>query len=584
MTDSAFEARIQRIVRKVLDTRIDLLGIMLAEDGVDDDTARDRLTRLVHALRNPRIEPTIFSDGRRLPMTVDGDQLVLNRELLERVGDLEILAALARPVTQITELPSVGLTLAFEIDDDQSMRDMTTKVQRRAGSGVRASAISGWVQYRVETLVERLGRLCGNLGRASVFSTSGTEELSAAVLGAAVWPEWADIRDVAWCARAVSDIRDALEGSRYEPLSDTLAELTWDSLVLSTQSFIRHAGRILRNLGGDVPIAEVLNALANAVRGDEEFSTDVADWPAYADIFEAWQDLNRQERAMFGPVLLSDVTPAASVLLPARRAFGLDRPAELPWREPLVCWTAREQRALRDLLIGFYRTLPGYSDHAIDGQRNHDLGTEPPLDPGGERRMLGVQVVALASEAGLLASEDPRRCWSSCVRRLVEQFRACAEPDQHAVIEHLRAAYDTLFPDAQAIWARRLYELDTLTPQERFTHLCTAINDVFHAPAFFDPFLDPASHELAPIPTVVIPVGVTAPGKVPFFVPMVALTATLRGAPLRIRAVDVPTLGDAPCRWVCDRGLHLAKLSQQPVELIARAVRGDALQMAVFDT
>ena len=102
VTDTSFESRLQRIVREVLDTRVDLLAIMMSEARIDPQTTRESLVRLVHGLRNPIIEPTIFEAGRRMPMKVEGDRIVFNAELLERVGDEEVLTALARPVAEIT--------------------------------------------------------------------------------------------------------------------------------------------------------------------------------------------------------------------------------------------------------------------------------------------------------------------------------------------------------------------------------------------------------------------------------------------------------------------------------------------------
>ncbi len=102
-----FEQRVERIVRHVLDTRVDLLAIMMAELGLPEEVARRRLTALVHALRYPRIEETIFEGGRRMATAVEeGDPPVirLNEELLQRVGDDEVLTALARPIADITEL------------------------------------------------------------------------------------------------------------------------------------------------------------------------------------------------------------------------------------------------------------------------------------------------------------------------------------------------------------------------------------------------------------------------------------------------------------------------------------------------
>ena len=569
-------------MRQVLDTRIDLLAIMMAEAEIDPDTTRARLTTLVHGLRNPRVEETIFAGGRRLAMAVEGDELVLNRELLLRVGDAEVLNALTRPVAQITQLPSVGVSLAFQIDDDQVMRDLTMKAQRRTdGEVVRASSLADWVHYRVETLTERLARLCDELGHPTDFDCAGADELRRQVEGSTVWPEWTDISDVAWCAAAVKRLTSALEGSAYAGQAETIAELLWDSLVLSTQSFVRHAGRTARTMPSSLDIEELLVALATAVSGDEPFSTDLAEWPAYQDVYEAWQELNRHERAIFGPVLLGDETPRASVVTPARMAFGIDAPRELPWGSPLVCWTTREQRGLRDLLHGFIKTLPGDTEHALRGHTIGDISDALPLSTDGDRQMLGVQVVALGSDATLMPAQSAERTWSSCVGRVLQQIESADPYTQEAVLASLRSAYDQLFPASQAIWTRRLFDLDEHEPHDKLVRLVTMVNNLFNVPLFFDPFGAPGSPEIAPLATLVLPVGMTADTRVSFFVPIVALTSTLNGAPIRVRAVEVPAQSDAPCRWLCDRALHLTKLGQQSVELIARSVRGDALQMAL---
>lgn len=583
-TEITFEARLQTVVRQVLDTRIDLLSIMMSEVGIDAATTRARLTTLVHALQNPRLEDTIFESGRRMAMIVDGDVIVMNRELLGRVGDAEVLTALARPVAEITQLASVGVSLAFQIDDEQLLRDLTMKAQRRAdGEVVRASSIHDWVRYRIQTLAERLGRLCGELGGAGAFDASGSDEVCAKVETSPVWPEWSDVAGIAWCQSTVAQLTDALAGTTYQSHAGTLAELMWDSVVLSLQSFMRHAGRTARTLATQLDIGELLNAIANAASGDERFSTDVAEWPAYQDVYDAWRDLNHHERAVFGPVLLNDKTPPASVVVPARLAFGLDEPKELPWAAPLVCWTTREQRALRDLLMGFIKTLPGHTEHALQRHTLVKVGDEPALVTSGDRLMLAVHMVPLGIDATLMEPESPSRTWSACVRQVVEQFVRADDETQESALASLRAAYDQLFPESRPIWARRFFDLGGADDVETLVRLVTAINNVFSAPIFFDPFAQPTGIDLAPLATLVLPVGIVS-GTVSFFVPVVAVTATLNGAPVRIRAVEVPAGIDAPCRWLCDRAIHLESLGQQSVELITRSVRGDAIQMALVES
>lgn len=588
MSDS-FEQRIQRIVRQVLDTRIDLLALMMAEMGVPEGDARLRLVELVDALRRPVIEDTIFDDGRRMAIDVRSGSpstIHLNRELLSRVGDQEILTALARPVAQISDLAGVGVSLVFQAEDEQALRDLAMRASRRPEFPVvRAAEIPTWVSFRIETLVNRLRRMCAHLGRASALSAQGAEELLDLVLGARTWPDWTDVSSVAWCQGIVRAVEEALEDTPHEEHAEAVTELLWDSLALSPQSFVRHAGRTLRGQGGDVAdVGDLLCALAAAVSVDGDLSTALDAWPAYANVWEAWQNLNRHEKAMFGPVLLRDKAPAPSVLVPARLAFGLDEPRELPWDAPLVCWTVREQNALRDLLIGFVKTLPGHTEDALEGHPDLYDPSESPLGQSEQKNAVGIQVVALHADTPLSVPASFSRAWSSCLHRILDQFLGLEAELRQTMNASLREAYDEMFPDSKAIWARRFYDLDQLSEVDAFKRLVTAPNDLFRTPVLLDPFHDPTSEQPAPYPTLMFPVGLNGPGKIPFFVPVVALTSTLHGAPLRVRVVSVPVGVGGQCEWICDRGLHLAKLSKQAVELILRAVRGDALQMAVFES
>lgn len=588
MTET-FEARFNRIARQILDSRLELVALMMGEAGMDAADARAKLTTLVTALRAPMIEDTIFDGGRRLATDVQTGgrttKIRLNRELLERVGDSEVMTALAKPVAEIAGVSAVSVSLAFQ-EDDQVARDLANKALRRADYPVvRPAAIVEWMAFRIETMTARLQAMCAHLGRASVFDVSSAEELYTAVADAPTWPEWVDVSSIEWAKNVTETVSDALDGTDYEAHASALTELLWDSLALSPQSFLRHAGRTLRGLGGDLSLVDdLLVALSKAVAQEGTVSMDLVDWAAYSDVYEAWEELNRHERAMFGPVLLRDRTPDASVIEPARFAFGLDEPKELPWDAPLVCWTTREQRALRDLLVGFVKTLPGHTEDAIEANQNLYLPEEAPLGVGGAPRTFGIQVVALNADTALGVPASFSRAYSSGLHRLLEQFDGLPPARQSSVIQSLRQGYDDLLPESRPIWARRFYDLDSLEQRAKFRRLATAPNELFRTPVFFDPFRDPRSGELAPYPTLVFPVGVAAPGKVPFFVPVTALTSTLNGSPLRVRVIDVPPSTEGHPTWICDRGLHLTKLSKQAVELILRAVRGDALHMAVFES
>lgn len=567
----AFGARLHRVVRQVLDTRIELLAIMMIEAGIEAEAVRQRLALLVKALRSPVIDDTIFENGRRMATAVEDGRIRFNRELLQRVDDSEVLTALAKPVAQITELASVGVSLAFQIDDDQLMRDLTMKTQRRVDSEVvRASSITEWVQYRLDTMAERVVGLTNELGRPTDFDAVATDALREQVAAAPVWPEWSDVEAVDWCADAVRIVRESTSGTPIEDHAELLVGLLWDSVVLSTQSFLRHAGRTLRPFAAQLDLCEVVEALTVAVSTEESVRTDVAGWTAYVEIAELWAELNREERAQFGHVVGPPVVQPASVIAAAGLAFGLDRPSDLPWSVPLVCWTTREQRALRDLLAGMVKLMPmrGTVDTGVPS-------AAMALAVTGEAREIQLQVVD--EEPGVdAAPHAPRGAFGACVREVVQRFEASDEMLQEAALASVRGAYDEWFPASHEMWKRRLYAAER-GGVAQFEALVAAIDDVFAVPMFFDPFQEPGDDQFRPMAGLVMPVALDGE-VVTISVPIAALTATPHGGALTLRAVDVRT---TPPQWLGDRMLHLESLSQQPVEQVLRAVHHDAIQMLV---
>lgn len=570
--------RVDRLIRETLDTHVDLLAQLMAEAGLENEIQLTRLDRLIRSLRERRFESTIFEAGRRMPTSVqlgvDPPRIVLNEELLSRVSDDEVLAALARPIAQILEIAPMSVSMSLQIRDEKVIKGLSTKASRRNDAPmVRANDLPAFITYKMEVFGTRLSMLAAALGTHRTFEISTAEETQSALRGRPGWPEWADVMNLRCAADAIAGLREALVDTPWEEHSEKLAELTWDSLALSGQTFLRHAGRELR--GENVPkIVDVLTAFLRAIKAQERTLTeDLASWSVFSEIHEAWLSLDDEERRTFcGNSAKFDRRPV-SVVDEAGIAFGIREPASLPWEMPLVCWTSREQTGLRDLFVGIARTLPGRpSAHFFPlSSLTRD---ESPLGTG-ESNAWSLSVDGVGVDSGRNDADDLARAYSASLATLVSQFLALPANHQTEAVRRLRRVYDEYFPQSTEIWARR-FAGET---GGDFHALLTGIQHMVSSPVMFDPFLRPSQGELAPFPTLTVVAARQGEARmVPFWVPVSLLASTIKGPPIRIRLVRVTEGG---CTWDCDKTLSLGKLEGQSVDLILRAIHGDALQFVL---
>lgn len=583
----ALEERIDRILREMLDSHLDLLALLLAESGVPQDEQILRLESLIQVLRNRVFEPTIFDSGRRVPTSLedrDGKQvLVLNSELFGRVSNDEVTNTLARPIAALLGLSAFSVTLALQTRDELTIKGLTTKVVRKADHlPVKAADVPSYVDQKIAVFAQRLHILARVLGRPGSFEIQPSEDVRAALRGAAGWPEWSELSELQMSQVAVTGLRMACLERPWESHVALLAELLWDSLGLTAHSFFRHAGRALR--GANVPqIDHVLEAMVDAVRQQETWlNTSLSDWGVFGDIYQSWKDLARTERRAFG-VTTHDLPPRdVSVIQPAREAFGLDAPTTLPWDFPVVCWTVREQTALRDLFVGLARTLPIPEAEVYPVLADLELN-ELELNVHEDLVNLGVHMAPLSSE--LIASDvkSMERAASAVIQKLASQFEALSQADQESVNERLRLAYNEFFPGFSEIWDRHFYSLHKQPRKEQFVKLIQEVQTVLNVPIVLDPFLKPSQSEVAPFPTLTLIVAMTAETtQTPFYVPVSALNSTHSGVPIRVRAIRTPLESTAACVWLCDRTLALNKLQGQAVDLLTRAIHGDCMRFALF--
>ncbi len=571
--------RVDRLLRGTIDTHVDLLAVLLAETGLDPSDQVSRLSRLIRAIQVPRFEATIFEDGRRIPASVDlandPPLFTLNEELLDRVGDDEILSALARPIALVLDISPMSVAMALQIRDERFLKSLATKSNRRADSGpIRANDLPAFVAYKISVFNARLSIVAAALGTYRKFEISAGDDTYAALRSRASWPDWADVLNLKCTADAVKGMQEALENTPWHEFAEMIAELLWDSLALSGQTFLRHAGRDLR--GNNVPrLVEVLTALLQAVRSHERtLNEDLSTWPIYADVNQAWRALDDEERRTFGVTTCEVDRRPTSVIGEAGVTFGMQEPSSLPWDCPLVAWTVREQGALRDLFVGIATTLPNRT--AVHSYSLSGLTREQVRLKEGMGVAWGLQVGSDRINSVPSDPESVAQAYSSVLATMLDQFEALPLNHKDEAIRRIRRAYDDLFPDKIEIWTRRFAGTDG----SDFQTLLTGIQHMLNAPIIFDPFLRPNMDELAPFPTLTVVVARQGDSAVmPFWVPIAALESTTKGPPLRIRLVSV---AEASCAWECDRTLSLPKLEGQAVDLILTAVHNDSVQFLLI--
>lgn len=582
-----FTDRIVRIVDELIHVHLDLLAVLLAEKGVDVSKQADALDRLVRALDGYVLRDSIFEGGRRLPISIElesgSPRIALNEELLSRVDDNEIIFALSAPIAEILELSPVSVALALAERDERHIRDLTLKASRRVESGaVRANAVDAVFDRKIKLLSDRLSSLALTLGIPDSFDFTNDDELAEKVARSAGWPDWIDVASSPSLQRAVNTMSKSLGGTPWAESAADVVEIVWEGVGVSSHSFLRNAGRMVRAHGLAEP-QTLLAACARSVSMAEPgFDPKLDSWASFSEISDAWADLVAQERNLFGLGAREGQTPTLTVTEPAGLAFGMNDPEELPWDFPLLCWTVREQKALRDLLVGYSRTLPG-ADARARARGEVTADEHPVLDIHTGRGSASIQVMVLGAEGTIIEHDEQEKAVGAVMGHLVEQFSTLASDEQAEVVRAVRAAYDELFPKAAEIWARRFRDSARLPPVHAFRHLISEAGAVMGVPMLVDPFEDIESLELREAPTLVSIVG-TRPtgGKTAFWLPLAALGATRYGTPIRVRVVEVDREANI-CRWVSDRNLHVGKLQGQSVDVMMRSIHGDALQMVVLN-
>jgi hypothetical protein len=394
------------------------------------------------------------------------------------------------------------------------------------------------------------------------------------------WPDWGVVRKSSFIESAVETLGEALGETQSAPDAELLGELCWDSLDLSPESFLRQAAQQLRSSNG-VHVRDALRALSEMVEADNrEVSPDLERWSTYAALASAWDELFRSEQRVLSWTPGRRPTPRISVFDPPMRTMRLNEPESLPWSEPLLSWSVREQKALKDLLTGLKRTL--------DDQIEESSGADEDWFDAGRESSMRVDTPAVDYTLEILASRKPLpddydEAMLEALRgnfsRMLEQFESLDAGSQNRAVTMLRSAYDGFFGQAKDVWKRRFQAIDDFDPVEAFGMLVGELRHVLGTNVVFDPFDSPREASIRHVPTFAIVVAWPQDeNDISVSLPLTSLRYTFHDTPVRLRLVET---GGSSTTWLSDVDVMMETINQFPTENVLKSVENDNVQVII---
>lgn len=581
-------ARVSRFTRQTIDFHLPLLVGMMAEEGRDTDDQSRRASALVSLLRRARVDAQLMAEGRPIPVEIqkngDGPQLVINGQMLARVDDGALAGAMAGPVARVLKISPISVGLVLQLSDENQVRGLKSQLGGRSGAAVipltRIGELVGW---RLETFGRRLERLVeGAGGRLKAPEVSVEEFCREAVEGARSWPEWREVENTPFMTAWQSRVKGELGHTRWGQQAEKLMEMIWESLIISPRSALRQAAQTLRSLPVRADRGALLEIIADALGGDgDTIDGALESWPTFGDLQEAWEELWREEDDAIGARRRVFRVPTISVFQSPGAVMGFDEPANLPWDQPLLCWTLRERSALQDLLTGMKKTLARTRAKIRSGRLGENAGKEGSPLVGGIESNWSIQIPSRVPPMpdGLSAAVD--RAFSSTRATYLEAFSALDMSSQLQALSRARGSYGGYLASTKAIWNRRLVEDQDAPLKDIFQVFLTGLANALEWPIFIDVF--ESGIDAPPMATVpaftVLATWTEGAGFAPAWLPVEAIGEALGQAPLRIRNVSVE--GDGTVRWLGDYLVEPAELRALSTDGLLRSVHEGTLMVTV---
>jgi hypothetical protein len=588
------QKRVRRLVQEILNNHVEVLLVLMAESGHPHPVQRIRMDSLVRTLQACTVEPALMDGGRAVPYVLEeaspASHLRFNGAMLQHIDDQEIMMALSRPIATMLDLSSVTVGLVVKERDERQLTALANQTARQVSQQVaKLTEIEAIVEARVNLFEERLYQLVYRLAERSMTQLSTTEQfIGQLIKRSSRWPDWMEVEPYDYITDAIRHCASALDGTEGLPGAATLVELVWESIGLSTESFLRIAARTLRSSGGAHRRSFTLRTVARVVHEEgEELSEELTTWSTFSELSAAWKELWKKEQELAGSRNANLDVPAVSVYDPPGEVMGLSEPESLPWQFPLLCWTVRERDALKDLIVGLAQALGKTQSSTAAPQIYLNIleAYDSPLKIHEGPFNVGLKPLAVDVAPPPNYDETLLRALTSAYMTTRVQYGTLDEGSRQRAFHLLLGGYTGYMPQAKPVWDRRFNKIKELERGEAFATLVTKLHHVLRLPILFDIFEEPDTDTamLMPMPAfnliAAFPEGVD---QVPLYIPLGALKPALGTAPIRIRVIRVPSDPSQACTWLCDHALTLQELRTQSPDMMLRAVNNDILRMLVY--
>lgn len=580
--------RISRFRRKAIDLQLPLLVGMMAEQGASEQEQIQRTATLVALLRELKVEPSLTSaKGRPVAVEVrrteSGPRVAINAEMLSKATDQALASAMATPMSRVLNLAPLSVGMVLQLDDEQGLRTLMGQFK---ASGIRMASlnrIEELIQWRLLTFEERLSRFVEQLGGQVKLPEPGRHELIQSIVkGNVDWPQWTSLYDSPYLVRLVENISQGLQDDSWRDFADNLAEMLWESLIISPQSALRQAAQTMRTLPLKGDRGQLLKVLARSL-GPEGVSVpgELSAWPSFEELQQSWQDLWREENTTIGAREKAAHAPLISVFEAPGKTMGLKEPKELPWAQPLLCWTLRERAALRDLLTGMKKALAQERAYRKRGQIEEPFIQEAQPLIEGERSEWLLQVPTRLPNFVGDDESAVDRAFAATLATYLNTFDGQDERMQTQILGRLRGAYQSYLSSTKAVWERRLAGELGPSPRKIYEAMVVGLARALEWPIFVDVFeegIDSPSLAMMPCFTL-LAVWQEGAEFAPVWLPIETVGESLSQAPLRIRNVAVDEAGAA--RWLGDHQVDLGELRSLSTDGLLRRVQDGILMLTI---
>ena len=590
MNQQQTRARVERFAHETVDVHLPVLVGLMAEDGQSKAEQSKRASRLVALLRGAEVVSSIADGGRPIPLELrkrdGGPQLVVNGEMLATVDNGALASAMADTIADILALSPVASGLVLQTSDETTMRGLAGQLGNRSDADIIAlTEIEELVRWRLEMFEERLYAIVDGLGGWLESPVVPRDKFVESIAGLSTrWPQWRQIEDHDYAKAWLGSVDAELERTDWADSTSALCEMLWESVAISPNSALRQAAQTLRSLSTDGDRRRLLEVLADVVgAGDDAVDASLDAWPNLASLMDAWRGLWREEDDVLGARRRIARTPEVSVFAPPGESMGFSEPENLPWDQPLLCWTRRERDGLRDLIGGVEESLARQRRQVRVGRLSRAAGDDiaPPVDDCQDQRWY-IEAPSRLPDIREGFSEAINIAYASLRAGFSDAFGNLDAASQDRALKLLRAGYSGYLQSTKKIWKRRLANIESNSDERRFDILTTGLADALEWPIFVDVFEEGVdAPALATMPSFTLPaVWLDRTGYAPVWIPIETIGEAIEQAPIRLRniAVDVD---DKSVRWLGDHAVEIGELEELKTSSLLRSMHEGTLLITV---